>query len=118
MSIEFFGVAGDGAETEISGTRYRWVATSDQGTEVVLCEGSAFPDDPYPENTIGDITTPGDGGGFVVVIPRDCRSFTAELGRDPGAGSTTWAVRLEAVDPSTGLVGTDTVAVTVTYVTP
>ncbi len=118
ISIEFTGSALDAvSDGKLSGTRFRWVATSDRGTEKVLCQGSSFPDDPYPDDgPIDDLTTPGDVQGPVFTVPKDCSSFTAELDLD-GAGTVTWAIRLEAID-SAGLVGTDTVGIVIDFVTP
>ncbi|HHC08916.1 MAG TPA: hypothetical protein ENK55_09390, partial [Actinobacteria bacterium] len=77
--IEFSGKAVDvTSDGELSGVRFRWVATSDRGTEKVLCRGSAFPDDPYPEGgPIDDFVAPGGGGGGgpILTLPKNCSSF-------------------------------------------
>jgi serine protease len=73
-----FGV--DGAA--ISGQRFRWTATSDNGQTITLCTGSGFP-----------------GGGGGLGVATSCAQATVELGLASGAvGRTVWALRLEAVD--------------------
>ena len=117
VTIEFAGSAFDEQDGELSGTRFRWTATSDRGTEKVLCQGSAFPDDPYPDDgSIDDLASPGDIQGPVLTLPKNCSSFTAELDLD-GANSVTWAIRLEAVD-SAGLVGSISIPIEIRFVTP
>jgi serine protease len=84
-SVDLRGLARGVDGNVISGLRYRWSATSDNGHTVVLCVGSGFPGQ-------------GTGGGFV--ITKDCAEVTVELGLAPGAvGRTVWALRFEAVDP-------------------
>ena len=100
-AITFTGVGADAEDGTVPATRFRWVAYS--GTEVkVLCEGSNVPHGGTPD------------GGPVLVLPKSCGSFTAEL-ELIGAPVTTWTVWLEVYD-STGLAGTDSVDVTVQHV--
>lgn len=96
-SISFTGTGTDAEDGSVSGTRFRWVAYSG-ATVKVLCQGSNVPG-----------SAPPSGPGFV--LPKSCASFTAEL-ELLGAPMTTWTVWLEVYD-STGLTGTDSVAVTV-----
>lgn len=116
VPIVFKGRAIDEQNGELSGSRLRWTATSEKGTEIVLCEGSNFPADPFSEpGDIGDIATPTTQPGLTVF--KDCSEFTFELGLDPLSGPvTTWAIRLDAADYS-GLVGTTTLAVQIRFVT-
>lgn len=98
--VAFAGKGTDAEDGTIAGTRYRWVAHSTHETKV-LCEGSNV-----PKNKQGGI-----------VQPNDCKSFEGELGLANGDINTTvWTVWLEVYD-STGLKSTDTVTVTVNYVT-
>ncbi len=113
VTIQFQGTAVDEQDGTIPGTRYRWTATNEAGTEVELCRGSNFPKNPYPEpGDIGDIAAPPQSpGGFTVF--KNCSSFTAELGPDVDA-ATTWAIRLEAAD-SAGLIGTATIPIVINF---
>ncbi|HIE21254.1 MAG TPA: hypothetical protein EYP73_01485, partial [Acidimicrobiia bacterium] len=87
-TIEFAGSAFDSQDGQLSGTRLRWVATSEQGSEIVLCRGSSFPADPYPEpETIGDIAIPPQPPKIGVF--KSCASFTYDLGLDPTSGTVT-----------------------------
>ena len=117
VTIEFVGSAFDEQDGELSGTRLRWTATSEEGTEMVLCKGSNFPDNPYPKpGDIGDIAAPPKPPGFTIF--KDCSTFTYDLGLDPLSDAvTTWAIRLEAVD-SAGLVGSITIPIEIRFVTP
>lgn len=79
QAIELEGHAWDSIDGVVSGTRFRWIAESDEHTKIVICSGSAVPGS-------------GSGGGFA--IKKDCRKFTAHLGLD-GGPATTWTIRLE-----------------------
>ncbi len=122
VELTFAGSAHDPQDGFLSGTRFRWTASSDRGTEIELCRGSGFPEDPFAEDeSEGDI-----GGGLVAPtttgpptlgILRDCSTFTFELGLDPESiGATTWAVTLEAID-SAGLVGSFSISIEIFFVT-
>ena len=100
-TITFTGAGTDAEDGTIPGTRFRWVAYGGD-TVKVLCEGS---------NVGGGAPSP---AGPVLVMPKDCASFTAEL-ELLGPPVTTWTVWLEVYD-STGLVGTDSLDVTVQHV--
>jgi hypothetical protein len=99
-SITFTGSGTDAEDGTVSGTRFRWVAYSGT-TAKVLCQGSNVPGGGPPP------------GGPVIVLPKSCASFTTELAL-LGPPSTTWTVWLEVYD-STGLTGTDSVAVAVQH---
>jgi serine protease len=100
QNVAFTGAGTDQEDGAVAGTRYRWTAYS--GNQVkTLCVGSSVP---------------GTGNGGIV-IPKNCASFTGQLGLAPGdIGSTTWTVWLEVFDAS-GLVGTDTVNVQINFIT-
>lgn len=68
----------------ISGTRFKWTATADNGYAFDICIGSSFPGQ-------------GGGGGFAVI--KDCKTAHVDLGIAPGAvGRTKWTITLTAVD--------------------
>ena len=103
VAVSFAGTGTDAQDGALSGTRYRWTAYGNGGVTKVLCEGSQVPHD-------GPIDQ--------IIMPQNCASFTAGLGLLAGPDpTTTWTVRLEAFDFS-GLVGTDTVTVTIDSITP
>ena len=92
-----FGVGNTGKEVElrafangtdgnpVSGTRFKWTATADNGYSFDICTGSAFPG------------AGGGGGGFVIL--KDCKETSAVFGLAPGAvGRTKWSVRVFWVD--------------------
>lgn len=120
VKITFAGSAFDTKDGSLSGTRLRWTAISDRGTEIVLCRGSNFPEDPYAGldgGTIGDLVLPGNQGPQTIQIARNCSSTTFDLGLDQDSvGSTTWAIKLEAID-SAGLVGSLSIPIEVYFVT-
>lgn len=99
-TISFAGKGTDAEDGAVPGTRYRWVAYGEQEM-LVLCEGSAVPQDAVPQDGIGGLSA-----------ATDCAAFDAELGLETSALHTTWTVWLEVHD-STGLVGTDSVQVTI-----
>ncbi|MFI5906049.1 S8 family serine peptidase [Dactylosporangium sp. NPDC051541] len=101
LKFDFGGTAHDPQDGTLTGDRYRWTAYSPGGTKKVLCEGSAVPKS---------------GGNDQIVLPKNCATATGELGVlfDEGLDATTWTVWLEAFD-SGGLVGTDSVTVTVVF---
>jgi hypothetical protein len=73
----------------LSGTGFRWTATSDTGHVIEICTGSGVPGQ-------------GSGGGFT--IPVDCEETSVDLGLAPGAvGRTVWAVKLEAFYPQSSV---------------
>lgn len=99
VAVSLAGTGTDAEDGTVAGTRYRWVAYSGDEVEV-LCEGSNVPQDGPP-------------GG--IVLPNSCAGFTAELA--VLGPVTTWVVWLEVYD-STGLMGTDSVDVTITHLVP
>ncbi|WP_020520231.1 S8 family peptidase [Catelliglobosispora koreensis] len=99
VSVQFTGSGTDVQDGAIAGTRYRWTAHSGSESRV-LCEGS---------------NVPGSGNGGIV-FPKNCANFTGQLTLANGdLATTTWTVVLEVFD-SAGLVGTDSVNVTVNLV--
>lgn len=122
VEVAFEGSANDPQDGFLSGTRLRWTATSDRGSEIELCRGSSFPEDPFAEEEPGGdigggLAAPTTTGPPVVGILRDCASFVFDLGLDPeSVGSTTWAVTLEAID-SAGLVGSLSISIEIFFVT-
>lgn len=69
----------------ISGQRFKWTATADNGHQFTICTGSNFPGS--------------GGGGGGLVIPVDCKETSAFFGLAPGAvGRTVWSVKVVAVD--------------------
>ncbi|GAA3448853.1 S8 family peptidase [Dactylosporangium matsuzakiense] len=97
-----FDLAGKGTDPQdgaLAGERFRWTAYSPGGVKKVLCEGSAV-----PSQHSG------------IVQPHNCATTTAELGVlfDEGLDVTAWTVRLEVFDKG-GLVGTDTVTISVAF---
>jgi hypothetical protein len=83
QTVELQGSAKGVDGAPISGQRFQWTATSDNGHTIVLCTGSGFPGS--------------GGGGFGT--PKSCATATVELGLAPGAvGRTVWALRLVAID--------------------
>jgi serine protease len=82
-SVEFAGSGTDGHGAAVHGTRMRWVAYGTHETKV-LCQGSGVPGGG------------GSSGGFL--LPRDCASFSADIGLEHGLAETTWSVWLEVYD--------------------
>jgi len=100
--IAFAATGTDTEDGTVAGSRFRWTARSGSGQTKVLCTGSHVPSGAPP-------------GGFTTY--KNCATFTGGLGIASGdVALTTWVVTLEVFDAS-GLVGTDTVTVKVTYVT-
>jgi serine protease len=101
QDILFTGTGTDLQDGNVSGYRYRWTAYS-AGETRLLCEGSQVPG-------------AGNGG---IVFPKNCASFTGQLGLGAGDyATTTWTVVLEVFD-SSGLYGTDSVNVIINFVLP
>ncbi len=121
VEVVFAGSAMDPQDGFLSGTRFRWTATSDRGSEIELCRGSSFPEDPFaagePGGGIGDLAAPTTTAPVVIGVLRDCSSFVAEMSLDPeSTGTTTWAITLEAID-SAGLVGALSIPIEIYFVT-
>jgi serine protease len=103
--VHLAGAAFDPQDGWLSGTRFRWTATSQAGTTIVLCEGS----------NLG-----GGGGGQQFAIEKDCSDVDVELDVDPAVADLTdglvdptlWTITLTAYD-SSGIDGQASVAVTV-----
>jgi hypothetical protein len=111
VPIHLEGQGSDPQDGALSGTRMRWTARSQAGTELVLCEGS---------NVAG---SGGGGAGPQLAVLEDCSDVDAMLGLDPavaaqfGINPMVWTVTLEVFD-SADLVDEDTVSVTVEIAIP
>jgi hypothetical protein len=101
VPIAFAGTGTDAEDGAVPGTRFRWTAHGSNGATKVLCQGSSVPM----------------GGNGGIGVPKNCASFTGDLGMlADGHPTTTWTVWLEVFD-SSGLVGTDSVPVELFLVT-
>jgi hypothetical protein len=102
--VHLVGSAHDPQDGWLSGTRFRWTATSQAGTTIVLCEGSNL----------------GGGGGQQFVVEKDCSDIDVELDIDPAVADlsdnlydpTLWTITLTAYD-SSGIDNQASVAITV-----
>ncbi len=105
VDVRLRGMGYDLGYGDLPGTRFRWTARSQAGTELVLCTGSSLPGGG------------GGGGGFVALT--DCSDVVVQLGLDPNVGDaggdglmdpTVWTITLEVVDLA-GLSDTDVTTV-------
>lgn len=122
-----FQLSGSGSDPEdgaIPGTRYRWVARSEFGEEVVLCTGSNFGAEAGPTPTpkpfnppiAGTNPTPTPGLPSFGIV-KNCATTEAKLGLAPGKSVTHWTITLEVKD-SAGLVGSVSAVVRISFVVP
>jgi hypothetical protein len=108
VPLHLEGAGTDPQDGALSGTRFRWTARSQAGTEIVLCAGSALS---------------GGGPGLHFTVAKDCREVDTTLGLDPavlaafGPSPTVWTVTLEVLDHA-GLVDEDSVSVSVEIAIP
>ncbi len=87
-SYDLRGLAKDLNGNNVSGTRFKWTATADTGHSFDICVGSSVP---------------GQGTGGGVVILKDCRETSVDLGLAPGAvGRTIWTITLSVVVDAQG----------------
>ncbi len=99
--IQFQGVGSDPEDGNLSPDNYRWTAVSENGTKIVLCEGSSFGEFD-PEEYAGH---------------EACDQFSRNMTLDEGSvGYTIWTVTLE-VEDSSGLIGKDKVNVEIQFTT-
>jgi hypothetical protein len=104
VDVRLRGMGYDLGYGDLPGTRFRWTARSQAGTELVLCTGSSLP---------------GGGGLGDIVTLTDCSDVVVQLGLDPNVGDasgdglmdpTVWTITLEVVDLA-GLSDTDVTTV-------